>query len=161
MASRGASFDAIRLLLDDRLPPAPSIPTLLTLHAFRSKQMVKVKAHELRSKNKTELKKQLDELKKELAILRVAKVTGGAASKLSKINVVKKSIARVSTVYSQQQKAALREHFAKSNSKYLPTDLRAKKTRAIRRRNPHADAKTLRQQKKDANFPARRYAVKN
>ena len=71
MASRGASFDAIRLLLDDRLPPAPSIPTLLTLHAFRSKQMVKVKAHELRSKNKTELKKQLDELKKELAILRV------------------------------------------------------------------------------------------
>jgi large subunit ribosomal protein L35e len=47
--------------------------------------MVKVKAHELRSKSKDDLLKQLDQLKNELAQLRVAKVSGGPASKLSKM----------------------------------------------------------------------------
>ena len=46
--------------------------------------MGKLKVHELRTKNKGDLTKQLEELKTELAALRVAKVTGGAASKLSK-----------------------------------------------------------------------------
>jgi len=46
---------------------------------------VKVKAHELRQKNRDELLRQLEELKTELQQLRVAKVTGGAASKLSKM----------------------------------------------------------------------------
>lgn len=45
----------------------------------------KVKCSELRTKDKKELTKQLDELKTELLGLRVAKVTGGAASKLSKM----------------------------------------------------------------------------
>ena len=47
--------------------------------------MAKLKVHELRVKNKSDLMKQLEELKTELAALRVAKVTGGAASKLSKM----------------------------------------------------------------------------
>ena len=63
--------------------------------------------------------------------LRVAKVTGGAASKLAKIKFVRKSIARVLTVYNQTQKERLR---ANDWGKYKPTDLRSKKTRAIRRR---------------------------
>ena len=46
---------------------------------------MKLKAHELRTKSKGDLIKQLDEMKSELASLRVAKVTGGAASKLSKM----------------------------------------------------------------------------
>jgi large subunit ribosomal protein L35e len=46
---------------------------------------MKTKTHELRSKSKGDLMKQLDELKSELTSLRVAKVTGGAASKLSKM----------------------------------------------------------------------------
>ena len=46
--------------------------------------MAKIKAYELRNKTKPELNKQLEELKTELAQLRVAKVTGGAASKLAK-----------------------------------------------------------------------------
>jgi len=92
----------------------------------------KVKAHELRGKSKTELQSQLKDLKQELGALRVAKVTGGAPNKLSKIKVVRKSIARVLTVVSQNQKSALREAFSKK--KYLPLDLRPKKTRAIRRR---------------------------
>lgn len=51
---------------------------LLTLQAI-------VKAHELRSKSKNELLKELDELKQELASLRVQKISGGAASKLTRM----------------------------------------------------------------------------
>merc|ERR1712048_936085 len=100
----------------------------------RTNIMTKVKCYELRkqSKSKADLTKQLDELKTELANLRVAKVTGGAASKLSKIKVVRKNIARVLTVINETQKGALRQHY--SELKYAPLDLRMKKTRAIRRR---------------------------
>lgn len=42
------------------------------------------------------------------------------------------SIAQVLTVISQKQKAALREAY--KNKRFLPLDLRPKKTRAIRRR---------------------------
>lgn len=117
------------------------------------------KIADLRGKTKKELLKTLDELKAELAQLRVAKVTGGAASKLAKIKVVRKSIARVLTVYNQTQRERARSHFA--TSKYLPTDLRQKKTRAIRRRltEDEASRMTLRQQKRKQYFPKRRYAV--
>lgn len=47
----------------------------------------KVKAHEVRTKSKADVLKQLSELKTELQQLRVAKVTNGAASKLSKMLV--------------------------------------------------------------------------
>merc|ERR1711918_179040 len=94
--------------------------------------MVKIKVHELRNKGKNEIVKQLDELKTELAQLRVAKVTGGAASKLSKIKVVRKSIARVLTVMNQNVKKEFRKMY--EGKKYVPLDLRPKKTRAIRRR---------------------------
>lgn len=52
--------------------------------SVRRKQ-AKIKARDLRGKKKEELLKQLDDLKVELSQLRVAKVTGGAASKLSKM----------------------------------------------------------------------------
>lgn len=52
---------------------------------FVSFLQVKVKCSELRTKDKKELTKQLEELKTELLNLRVAKVTGGAPSKLSKM----------------------------------------------------------------------------
>lgn len=45
----------------------------------------RIKVHELRNKNKAELLNQLKDLKAELALLRVAKVTGGAPNKLSKM----------------------------------------------------------------------------
>ena len=124
--------------------------------------MVKVKAHELREKSKAELLGQLDELKKELLTLRVAKVTGGAPSKLARIGVVRKNIARVLTVYNQKQKEALRHSLVQSNAKQWPKDLRKKQTRAIRRRLTSAqlNKKTERAAKKAANFPQRRFAVK-
>merc|ERR1712232_989165 len=87
----------------------------------------------LRTKNKTDLMKQLDEMKSELASLRVAKVTGGAASKLSKIRVVRKSIARVLTVVNQKKKETLRQFYKEKGETLIPLDLRKKQTRAIRR----------------------------
>merc|ERR1712218_284205 len=89
----------------------------------------KIKCSELRNRKKEELTKQLDDLKTELAQLRVAKVTGGAASKLSKIRVIRKSVARVHIV--MHQKENLRKFY--KGKKYKPLDLRPKKTRAIRK----------------------------
>mmetsp|Transcript_102566 Transcript_102566/g.249307 ORF Transcript_102566/g.249307 Transcript_102566/m.249307 type:complete len:125 (-) Transcript_102566:73-447(-) len=122
--------------------------------------MTKVKTADLRDKKRADLLKQLDDLKKELASLRVEKVTTGAASKLARIKVVRKAIARVLTVYNQKQKSALREAFG--TGKFVPRDLRHKRTRAIRRRLSKSEAtkKTVKQQKKESNFPMRRYAVK-
>merc|ERR1712116_76172 len=79
-------------------------------------KMAKVRCRDLRTKKKEELLKQLDELKKELSQLRVAKVTSGAASKLSKIRVVRKSIARILIVMNQKQKENLRKLYKTRNT---------------------------------------------
>uniref|UniRef100_A0A8D3DPQ8 Large ribosomal subunit protein uL29 n=1 Tax=Scophthalmus maximus TaxID=52904 RepID=A0A8D3DPQ8_SCOMX len=120
----------------------------------------KNKARDLRGKKKEELLKQLDDLKNELSQLRVAKVTGGAASKLSKIRVVRKSIARVLTVINQTQKENLRKFY--KGKKYKPLDLRPKKTRALRRRlNKHEEGlRTKKQQRKELLYSIRKFAVK-
>ncbi|KAF9462648.1 60S ribosomal protein L35 [Collybia nuda] len=120
----------------------------------------KVKAYELQSKSKNDLSKQLLELKNELLTLRVQKIAGGSASKLTKISAVRKSIARVLTVMNQKARQNLREYY--KDKKYLPLDLRAKKTRAIRRRltKHELSLKTLKQRKKEQNFPIRKYAIK-
>ncbi|KAJ0045929.1 hypothetical protein Pint_06192 [Pistacia integerrima] len=131
------------------------------LHVHTHNQaMARIKVHELRQKSKADLLNQLKELKAELALLRVAKVTGGAPNKLSKIKVVRLSIAQVLTVISQKQKAALREAY--KNKKLLPLDLRPKKTRAIRRRltKHQASLKTEREKKREMYFPMRKYAIK-
>ncbi|XP_052491578.1 60S ribosomal protein L35-like [Budorcas taxicolor] len=121
--------------------------------------MANIKAQDLRGKKEEELLKQLEDLKVELSQLRVAKVTGGAASKLSKIRVVRKSIARVLTVINQTQKENLGKFY---KGKYKPLDLRPKKTRAMRRRlNKHEETlKTKKQQRKERLYPLRKYAVK-
>merc|ERR1711997_185769 len=123
-------------------------------------KMVKVKCSDLRNKKKEELTKQLEDLKTELASLRVAKVTGGAASKLSKIRVVRKAIARVYIVMHQKQKENLRKLYR--GKKYKPLDLRPKKTRAMRKAlTPHEkNLKTARELKKIRAFPQRKFAVK-
>merc|ERR1711912_139290 len=100
---------------------------------------------------------ELDEMKTELSQLRVAKVAGGAASKLAKIKIVRKSIARILTVYKQKQKA--RKEY--KDKKYMPLDLRPKKTRAMRRalKVEQKIAKTPKLKTRMSNFPMRRYAV--
>jgi len=120
----------------------------------------KVKAYELQSKSKPDLANQLKELRTELLTLRVQKIAGGSAAKLTKINTVRKSISRVLTVTNQKARSNLREFY--KNKKYAPLDLRPKKTRAIRRRltSHEKSLKTLKQRKRDIHFPTRKYAVK-
>lgn len=74
---------------------------------------------------------------------------------LTSSNTVRKSIARVLTVVNQKQRQNLREFYKKS--KYMPLDLRYKKTRAIRRRlsKKEASAVTLKAHKKAIHFPQR------
>ncbi|CAG7882265.1 unnamed protein product [Brassica rapa] len=133
---------------------------LFSLSLFILVFVARIKVHELRDKSKSDLQNQLQDLKAELALLRVAKVTGGAPNKLSKIKVVRKSIAQVLTVTSQKQKSALREAY--KNKKFIPLDLRPKKTRAIRRRltKHQLSLKTEREKKKEMYFPIRKYAIK-
>merc|ERR1711935_931150 len=123
--------------------------------------MAKIKAHELRTKSKEELLKQLDELKNELSQLRVSKVSGqGGPSKLARIKVIRKSIARVLTVYNQTQRSKLQKAYRKRA--YKPLDFRMKQTHAIRNAlTQFQKAKvTTRAAKKAAYFPTRKYAIK-
>jgi large subunit ribosomal protein L35e len=73
---------------------------------------------------------------------------------------VRKAIARVLTVIRQKQRENLKEFYA--GKKYVPLDLRTKKTRALRRALTTAESsrKTARQMKKERHFPMRKYAVK-
>ncbi|KAB5596298.1 60S ribosomal protein L35 [Ceratobasidium theobromae] len=120
----------------------------------------KVKAYELQSKSKADLVKQLGDLKEDLLKLRVQKVAGGSSAKLTKINTVRKSIARVLTVVNQKSRQNLREYY--KGKKYIPLDLRPKKTLIDKPYAFQADAarKTEKQRKKDLHFPLRKYAVK-
>lgn len=182
------------------------VPPLTPVKATR------LKVHELRNKSKTDLlaqvrlaaagrvlltPPQLKGLKTDLAQLRVAKVTGGAPNKLSKMWVLQGKFFTLSH-FAQQGGPALhragvdrhsadaKEGFARGVrkqgarptrlscvagpqgvcshvQKYMPLDLRPKKTRAIRRRlSPaQASAQTEKAKKKALLFPKnRRYAVK-
>uniref|UniRef100_A0AAF5I0R1 Large ribosomal subunit protein uL29 n=2 Tax=Strongyloides stercoralis TaxID=6248 RepID=A0AAF5I0R1_STRER len=119
-----------------------------------------IRASELRTKKKDELMKSLVEQKATLASLRVAQVTGGAASKLSKIRVVRKNIARILTVLSQTERQELRKYY--KGKKFLPTELRAKKTRAMRKglTKHEQNLKSAKQLAKLRAFPKRVFALK-
>jgi large subunit ribosomal protein L35e len=122
--------------------------------------MASVKAYKIRNSHKSVLTKQLDDLKQELVNFKVQKIAGGAASKLTKIQEVRKSIARVNTVISQTQRAQIRLFY--KGKKYKPLDLRPKKTRAIRRKltKNEVSKKTRRAHIKATHFPQRKYAIK-
>jgi large subunit ribosomal protein L35e len=122
--------------------------------------MPKVKASELREKRKSELLGQLKEQKNELLQLRVAQVTNGAASKLAKIKLVRKNIARILTVLNQKAKADMRKQVA--GKKYKPKELRVKKTRALRRALKPSEASRLspRTVRRDGTPPSGLEAVK-
>merc|ERR1711915_497596 len=130
------------------------------LHTQQPSKMGHSKCVELRKMKKEELQKKLLELKQELSGLRVAKVTGGAASKLCKIRVVRKSIHRVHTFIGQKTKENLRKFY--KGKKYKPLDLRPKKTRAIRKAlSAHEKSlKTAKTLHALRSFPQRKYAVK-
>lgn len=121
-----------------------------------------LKMKQLREKSKAELIEQLHTLKAELAQLRVAKVSGGAANKVGKIHSVRKAIAKVNTVYAQVLRADVLK-VQKERGFRTPLDLRPNLTRAQRLRltPEQAAAQTLRQKKKVRHNPVRLYALKN
>ncbi|KAJ1607410.1 60S ribosomal protein L35 [Cryptosporidium canis] len=118
-----------------------------------------LQAKQLVSLSEEELTVKIDELKKELASLRVIQSTGTAPNKLSRISVVRKAIARILTILSQRNIKKLREKH--SGSKFLPLDLRKKLTRAKRRALTPQQAKkmTVKASKKALNFPKRKFAI--
>ncbi|KAG0711344.1 60S ribosomal protein L35 [Chionoecetes opilio] len=130
---------------------------------MKSEAQVKVKCSDLRNKKKDELLKQLEELKQELSGLRVAKVTGGAASKLSKILEV--LVMPLEALHEEGKPLGLEVSWLKTkvqNKKFKPLDLRPKKTRSIRRALTRRELQimTPKESKRRWNFPMRKYAVK-
>ncbi|SCU92812.1 LANO_0E02190g1_1 [Lachancea nothofagi CBS 11611] len=119
--------------------------------------MVGVKSYELRTKSKEQLESQLVDLKKELATLKVQKLSRPS---LPKIHTVRKDIARVLTIINENQRQAVKELY--KGAKYQPKDMRAKKTRALRRALTKFEASriTEKQKKKQIAFPQRKFAIK-
>lgn len=119
--------------------------------------MAGTKTYELRTKSKEELQKQLVELKQELANLKVQKIQKPS---LPRIHTVRKNIARVLTVINLNQRESVKALYA--TKKYLPKDMRAKKTRAIRRQLTKEEqrAETAKARKNRIAFPQRKFAIK-
>ena len=73
----------------------------------------------------------------------MAQKTGGAASKLARISITRKGIARVLTVLNANTRCAIRKQLLKENTKYWPKDMRKKLTRAKRRALTPAQVRSL------------------
>ena len=139
-------------------------------------------AAEYRKKENKDLLTDLKKLREELQNIRFTKQSGTAVSKLSKIKSLRKQIARVLTILRENKKEevikSLRNRTTKEKKegeeekeittkiknlkmKHIPLDLRPKLTRAMRRRMTKYERKlvTLRQLKRNLNFPMRKFAV--
>merc|ERR1719324_2277552 len=75
-----------------------------------------LKPHKLSGKEVSELQKTVDELQKELSTLRVNKVSSGVASKLAKIRVVRKAIARSLTYINFKRRDEVKDAFKKKSA---------------------------------------------
>ena len=122
------------------------------------------------------LQQNLKDLQKELQELKISKVASGVASKLAKIRVVRKAIARILTLLNEKRRATVKNAFRnrKEIRAYneangtnfatgkVPKELRARKTRALRRKltKKQAGRKLLKTLKRQWNFPQRNYALK-
>ena len=130
----------------------------------------------LRESNEETLQQNLKDLQKELQELKVSKVASGVASKLAKIRVVRKAIARILTFLNHKRRATVKNAFrnrkeirayneangTKFSTGKVPKELRPRKTRALRRRltKKEAGKKLLKTLKREWNFPQRNYALK-
>ena len=130
----------------------------------------------LRNRTVDDLRKNLGEFKNELSSLRVNKVASGVASKLAKIKVVRKTIARHLTVINQKQrqeikdafssKAGIKKYNEENKTKFSlskkPKDLNNRLTRALRKKltKKQSSKKLVKVLKREAAFPARKFFVK-
>ena len=130
----------------------------------------------LRAKSETDLQNNLKDLQKELQDLKISKVASGVASKLAKIRVVRKAIARILTILNDKQRTSLKKSFANRKSirayneangtsfstSKTPKEMKPRLTRALRRKlsKKQVNKKLLKVIKKQCNFPQRVYALK-
>ena len=130
----------------------------------------------LRNQTVDTLQKNLSDLRTELASLRVNKVASGVASKLGKIRVVRKTIARHLTIINQKKRQELKDAFStranikkyneENKTSYslnkLPKDLKPRLTKALRRQltKEQRNKKVSKQLKKMRAFPQRAFALK-
>lgn len=93
--------------------------------------------------------------------MRNSKASSGSATKLAKIKVVRKNIARNLTILNNKERTALAASLHKKSGKRA-VFLRAKLTRAVRRRlTTHQRTKQIvKTQKKQVNFPTRKYGLR-
>merc|ERR1711937_125189 len=132
--------------------------------------------HKHRKIKLADLKTTVNELQKELSTLRVSKVSSGVASKLSKIKVVRKAIARSLTFINHKNRQevkdmykdrkALRAYNEENKTSWRFSDkpyaCRERTTRAKRRAltKRQQNMKSLRAQKRADNFPQRYFAIR-
>ena len=130
----------------------------------------------LRNQTVDTLQKNLTDLRTELASLRVNKVASGVASKLAKIRVVRKTVARHLTIINQKKRQELKDAFStRANiKKYnednktaysvnkLPKDLRPKLTKSLRKQLTKKQQQKRQSKviKKQNAFPQRSFALK-
>merc|ERR1711976_636413 len=81
-------------------------------------------------------------------------------NKVNKIKVVRKNIAKTLTVLNQSQKAELQKFYR--GKSFKPTDLKPRKTRALRRRLNKAEegAKKLKQIRREQKTAVKKFALK-
>ena len=140
-----------------------------------------ISAKTYRKKNNTELLADLKKLREDLQQIRFTKVSGTAVSKLSKIKTLRKEISRVLTILRESKKNEVISNLLQKKEKevkdgkeeeivktiknlkvkHIPIDLRAKRTRAMRKRLTKFENNllTLKQLKRKLNFPKRKFAV--
>ena len=115
-----------------------------------------ISAKTYRKKNNTELLADLKKLREDLQQIKFTRVSGTAVSKLSKIKTLRKE---------KELKDGKEEEINKTiknlKVKHIPIDLRAKRTRAMRKRLTKFENNllTLKQLKRKLNFPKRKFAV--
>merc|ERR1712072_969674 len=128
------------------------------------KWIKKLRVFKLRKEASGEdLAKGLEKLKEELNSLRVAKVAGGTSSKLGRIGVVRKAIAKYLTLINEKCRKELKDRFKDKPESKKPYAIRAKRTRAIRRKldKSQLKKKTIRKWKQVKNFPVRKFALRD
>mmetsp|Transcript_22511 Transcript_22511/g.19994 ORF Transcript_22511/g.19994 Transcript_22511/m.19994 type:complete len:85 (-) Transcript_22511:144-398(-) len=84
--------------------------------------MQRVRAVELRQKDEKTLVGELSKYREELSKLKVSKVSSAPQTKLARIRIVRKAIAKVLTVINTQRRAQHKDDTKKH--KFTPKDLR-------------------------------------
>ena len=117
--------------------------------------------HKIRESDAEGIRANIEKLKDELRNLRNSKAASGSATKLAKIKVVRKNIARNLTILNQKERSALAGNLHKASGKRA-VFLRSKLTRAVRRRltTQQRTKKILKVQKRELNFPVRKYGLR-